>query len=193
MSSGEKFVKFDDPSCGLNPFTPLECPALKKVTTTQNILRHIGKMLMLLLRVPCLLFCLFVYWLTTFAKYMCLAPFLIRKFEQVTDWAIMKFFMQTSSYNSIKENYHREHPKYDFQKWQTGELKVEHVHGDVLICNQTSFVDWVFLCSSYSPIFTRIVIIKSGTGSTKAGLRILSGIEVLWSALGLVFPEERIE
>lgn len=72
-------------------------------------------------------------------------------------------------------------------------MVVEQTPGDVLICNQTSFVDWIFLLSNYSPILTKIVIIKSGTGSTKAGLRILSGTEVMWSALGLVFPEERVE
>ena len=44
-------------------------------------------------------------------------PYLIRKFEQLTDWCMMKFFMNSSSYNSIKESYHKDHPKFDFLKW----------------------------------------------------------------------------
>lgn len=193
MSTGEKFVKFDDPSCGLNPFTPLECKGLKTLTKTKNIFRHIGKMFLLIMRVPCLFMTLLLYAFAHFMKFLFLAPILIRKIEQLTDWVMMKFFMNTASYNSIKMVYHKDDPKYDFQKWQKGELEVEHQPADVLICNQTSFVDWVFLCSWYSPIFTKIVVIKTPAGSKKVGLRVLSNWETLWNALGLVFPEERIE
>ena len=42
----------------------------------------------------------------------------------------------------------------------------------------------------YSPIFTKIVIIKSDSGN-KAGLRVLSLFETFRNALGIVFPEER--
>lgn len=42
----------------------------------------------------------------------------------------------------------------------------------------------------YSPIFTKIVIIKSDSGN-KAGLRVLSLFEIFRNALGIVLPEER--
>jgi len=56
----------------------------------------------------------------------------------------------------------------------------------VFVCNNTSFVDWLYLNYRYSPCFTRIVIVDGN----KVGLRILGPIETIMSAIGLRFPEE---
>jgi len=69
-------------------------------------------------------------------------------------------------------------------------LSVQVQDADLLVCNQTCFVDWLYLIFRYSPTFTQIVIVKQPGGSTKAGLRILSGWELFKHAIGLKFPEE---
>ena len=66
---------------------------------------------------------------------------------------------------------------------------VTEVDGEVYVCNQTGFIDWVILMQKYSPVFTKIVVVESKNGERKAGLRVMSPFETMRSALGLVFPE----
>ena len=187
----EKFVKFDDPSCGLNPFMPLDNKAAKELSKALNILRHIGKVILILLRVPCLIITLLMLASCHLWKYLLFVPKLVRLAERLFDYVIMKFFMQTCSFNTVKESYHKDHPKFDFIKWQRNQLEVEHETGDLLICNQTSFIDFVYLMCNFSPIFTKIVILDSKHGSSKAGLRVMGTWETIWTALGIKMPEIR--
>lgn len=62
------------------------------------------------------------------------------------------------------------------------------LEGDVFVTNQTCFVDWLWLKLNYSPVFTKIVIVKA-QGNRKAGLRILGFFETIWHAIGIQFPE----
>jgi 1-acyl-sn-glycerol-3-phosphate acyltransferase len=101
--------------------------------------------------------------------------------------------MSISSFNGMKLTYHREHKDYDFVKLQKGELKVTVEEGDVYVCNQTCFADWIYLYSTYSPIFTKIVIYKPKNGETKVGLRKMGAFETIMSAIGIKFPEEVTE
>ena len=89
----EKFVRFDDPSCGLNPFMPLDNKGAKELSTVLNILRHIGKVVLVLLRVPCLIVSLIMLWSFHMWKYIFLVPRLIRYLERFFDFIIMRFFM----------------------------------------------------------------------------------------------------
>lgn len=98
--------------------------------------------------------------------------------------------LSVTSFNLNKETYHREDKGFDFVKWQKNQLQVTKLDGDVIIANQTCFIDWFFLKMQYSPIFTKIVIIKSDSGN-KVGLRVLSLYETFGNALGIVLPEER--
>ena len=67
---------------------------------------------------------------------------------------------------------------------------MKHVDGDVYVCNQTCFIDWVFLNMNYSPLFTKIVVIKKAPGQKEEiGLKVLGPIETILSAFGIVFPE----
>jgi hypothetical protein len=88
-------------------------------------------------------------------RYFLVLPPLVRLIERLLDGVVGRFMLQTVSVNSIKENYHREHEKYDFVKWQKGELVVEYEDSDVYLCNQTSFIEFLWLQSQYSPIFTK--------------------------------------
>lgn len=189
----EKFVRFDDPSCGLNPFMPLDNKGAKELSTALNILRHIGKVILIILRVPCLIVSLIMLLCFHCWKYLFLIPRLIRCLERFFDFVIMRFIIQTCSFNTVKESYHKDHPKFDFIKWQRNQLEVEFEAGDVLICNQTSFIDYAYLLCNFSPLFTKIVIINSNSGSAKAGLRVMSTWQTFWAALGIDHPEERNE
>lgn len=97
--------------------------------------------------------------------------------------------MISSSFNAITPQYHREHKDYDFVKLQKGELKFVMQEGDVYVCNQTCFADWLYLFHNYSPIFTQIVIVK-GAKANKVGLRKMGTWETIKAAMGISFPEE---
>ena len=66
---------------------------------------------------------------------------------------------------------------------------VEHRPAEVILCNSTSFIDYVKLVNLYSPCFTRIVFVELPNGESKTGLRILGPIETIFAAFGLAFPE----
>lgn len=71
-----------------------------------------------------------------------------------------KILISVSSFNNIKEFYHKDDKGFDFIKQQKGELTVKVLPGDVYICNQTCFVDYLFLLQNMSPIFTKIVVVE---------------------------------
>lgn len=59
--------------------------------------------------------------------------------------------------------------------------------GDLILSNQTSVLDFLFLEFAYSPVFTAIAF-DSETG--QVGLRKVGMFETLTFALGLKFPTE---
>lgn len=186
----EKFSKFDDPSCGLNPFIQLQKTLLKnqQLTGWQSNARFICKFFLLALRLPCIFLAMIMWFTLSFFKFFLLVPFLMRVMERFSDKMIAQLLLNVTSFNNIKEQYHREDASFDFTKWQKKELVVKKLDGDVFITNQTCFVDWLWLVLSYSPIFTKIVIVKA-QGNRKAGLRILGFFESIWHAIGIQFPE----
>lgn len=117
-----------------------------------------------------------------------MVPQLTRLAERFNDKLIAQLLMNVTSFNNVKEQYHREDDGFDFAKWQKGELTVKKLDGDVIICNQTCFIDWVYLVLNYSPIFTKIVIMRV-QGNKKVGLRPLGYFETVFHALGIKFPE----
>jgi hypothetical protein len=110
----EKYRKFDDPSNGLNPFTPLEVP--KKFEGWKKGCRFLLSVFFVLLRLPLLILCMFVFLSLHSLKYLLLIPRLIRWMECFTDSLIGQIVMTTCSIQRVKEMYHREHEKYDFAK-----------------------------------------------------------------------------
>lgn len=183
----EKYRKFDDPSCGINPFTPV--PPTDTLKGWKSVLRTILKVILTILRVPCIMLAVQLGFFLHGIKYVLMVPALIRYAERFIDNLITKLLMGTCSYNNLKEKYHREHEKFNFIKEQRNELVVEHVASDVIICNSSNFIEYVWLAQQYSPCFTRIVYVELPNGESKVGLRILGSIETIFSALGLSFPE----
>ena len=183
----EKYTKWDDPSNGLNPFTPLETKP--QFTNWKKYLRTALSVFFLLLRIPCILLSIFMLFACHAYKYIFLVPYLIRVLEKLFDSTCCKVMMNTASANSIKELYHKDDKGFDFVKSQKGELEVTHIEADVYITNQTCALDYLYLMQRYSPIFTKIVIVEKANGETKAGLRVLGPMQMITHSIGICFPD----
>lgn len=146
------------------------------------------KVFLLTLRLPCILLAIGMWWTLHLWKFFGIFPVVIRWFERFSDKMVAQLLLNVTSFNNIKEQYHREDDGFDFTKWQKNELVVKKLDGDVFITNQTCFVDWLYLILNYSPVFTKIVIVKA-QGNRKAGLRVLGLFETLFHAIGIKFPE----
>lgn len=110
----EKYRKFDDPSCGLNPFTPVEPPT--KLTGWKKHARYVVAWFLTILRAPCIWLALWVgLWLHGI-KYLFGVPAIIRWLECFSDGCYCKLILSTCSYTSNKESYHREHKEFNFIK-----------------------------------------------------------------------------
>jgi hypothetical protein len=74
-----------------------------------------------------------------------------------------------------------------FRKQERGELVVvdKISSEDVIICNNVSFLEYIFLEKAYGPVFTQVAS-KNGV----FGLRKLGLFEVPFAAIGLKFPPE---
>ena len=57
--------------------------------------------------------------------------------------------------------------------------------GDIIISNSLSFLDYIFLETKYSPLFTTLAFNKS---SGELGLTTLSFFSVISHAMGIKFP-----
>ena len=133
----EKFTKFDDPSCGLNPFIHLQksLPKNQQLAPWQAWARWICKGFLLALRLPCIFLALLMWWSLALFKYFLLVPILIRFMERFIDKMIAQLLLNVTSFNNIKEQYHREDASFDFTKWQKKELVVKKLDGDVFVTN----------------------------------------------------------
>lgn len=148
----EKYTKFDDPSCGLNPFTPLETKDDRHWVL--KILRKLLSVFLIVLRTPIFFICMLVgTWINTM-KYCLIATSLIRLVEKMINSLLGQLMMSSSSYTNFDQVYHREHKEYDFVKLQKGEVKFKMEEGEVYVCNQTCYIDWVYLWYMFSPTFT---------------------------------------
>ena len=129
----EKYRKFDDPSNGLNPFTPNEIK--DKLTGARSVCRSILTVVFVLLRFPLVVLALVVsIWLHT-CKYALLVPSLIRWFELFIDSLIGKLLLSVFGFNNVKIQLNKEHKDYDFIKAQKNELVIKETEAEVYVCN----------------------------------------------------------
>jgi len=94
----EKFRKWDDSSCAINPFTPL--PTKDNFSPFVKILRFLLGILIVSIRIPCLLLLLFAYRIFHSVKYLFGLPILVRFAERLIDNFLCKLFLQVFSYNA---------------------------------------------------------------------------------------------
>ncbi|CDW91471.1 UNKNOWN [Stylonychia lemnae] len=146
----EKYRKFDDASCGINPFVPLPEQKLSSALVV---------------------------------------PILIRMAERLFNYCLCKMILSGFRAGQTKASYHPEHKDFDFIKNEKGELSVvdKITSNDVIICNNVSLIDYLFLEMAYAPLFTAVAVNKQ-TG--KYGFRKLSMLEIPFHAIGIKFPQE---
>ena len=111
----EKYTKWDDPSNGLNPFTPLIPKS--KLYGISSILRSLITVFFLLIRVPCVIIVFVIYTTLHAAKFFLLVPALIRLVERFLDYLCGKMLLSVSSYNRVNIEYHKEDDAFDFVKF----------------------------------------------------------------------------
>ncbi len=112
-------------------------------------------------------------------------PVLIRIFERLLNYLFGKMLLTVFSVNTVRTSYHPDHKDFDFIKNERGELRVKDVirRGDVLLCNQVSLLDFIFLEMNYSPIFTAVCF-----DGKRYGLRRIGMFELPFYAMGVKFP-----
>jgi hypothetical protein len=110
----EKYRKFDDASCGKNPFTPIEPE--DKFSGWKYYLRQVMNVFLILLRVPCIFIMVWMYILMHSFKYTIGVPAIIRWVERTIDNLCMKVILSTCGYNVFKKTNHREHKDWSWEK-----------------------------------------------------------------------------
>ena len=75
------------------------------------------------------------------------------------------------------------------RKQERGELKVRDVIGqtDIIVSNQVSMLDFIFMEMAYAPVFTAVC-----TRNGKYGLRKIGMLELPWYAMGIKLPREEL-
>ena len=129
----EKYRKFDDKSCGINPFTP-HIPE-KKNEGWKVYARILVSAILVVMRLPALIMVFSMYHFFALLKYVMLIPYVVRKFERVTDGMFFRMILNTSSFNNFAETVHRDDKDFDFVKFQKGTLEVKETAADLYICN----------------------------------------------------------
>ena len=110
------------------------------------------------------------------------------------NWTHGKLLLSTYASSKVKETFHQKDEEFNFIKQKKGELHVDarkHIRSkdlNILLCNETCIIQFVYLMTTYAPLFTTMDFDdKSG----KAGIRALGMFEIVWRACGIKFPEKR--
>lgn len=153
-------------------------------------------MILFLIKMPFLLMTLALALIVNLAKYLVsslvasfrcqlVVPILIRVAERFFNFVFGKMLMTVFSVNTIVKSYHQDHKDFDFIKNERGDLRVRDVigAGDVLLCNQVSLLDFVYLEMTYSPVFTAVATDGKGFGLRRIGI-----LELPFFAMGIKFP-----
>lgn len=87
------------------------------------------------MRLPAILMVISMYHFFALLKYVMLIPYLVRKFERLTDGMFFRMILNTSAFNNFAETVHRDDKDFDFVKFQKGTIEVKEVAADLYICN----------------------------------------------------------
>jgi len=66
---------------------------------------------------PCIFLVYFMYCFMHALKFILLVPAVIRLCERFIDYMCAKMVLNVTSFNNIKESYHKEDDNFDFVKW----------------------------------------------------------------------------
>lgn len=180
----EKFRKFDDASCGVNPYVP-----------RKEAKRPIWQLLFKVILVPVLVLVkgagfglLFSIWsIMHLLKHVLIVGPLVRVMERLIDKLLGSLFLSFLGTNAPQHTLHQDDAGYspDPKKREANIFRVGIEPGDVVICNQASILDTLYLICNYSPVFTQIA-----TNGKRVGFRVLGFYERMTHGLGIGHPQE---
>jgi len=188
----EKFRKFDDASCGINPFVPVAETGYRPIYI--RIPRTLFSILIFIIKLPLILFVLLNIMVLTILKYVFVLPVIIRPIERIFTWMFTKIIMMVCSANHAERRVHPDHLSFDFIKANKGELFVDDSgmftdKRQLILSNHINPMDFVYLAHHYCPVFTKVVMYTDTEGKQRAGIRELGMFEVVSHAIGLRFPQ----
>ena len=120
-----------------------------------------------------------------------MVPLLIRLMERLIDLLVGYIIQQLFALMRRSETYHKEDANFDFIKSKKGLLSVSrgnHIkpmsEATLLLCNDTSVLEHVWLMTTFSPV----LVVMDFDAEGKAGLRCIGALERVTRACGISFP-----
>ena len=121
----EKFRKFDDPRCGVNPFIPLveksrPVWAIIPRIVSRNFLTLYAQFLsclLFLIKVPFLFFVLSFHYICSYRKFVFIHPKLVRLFERITSYGNCRMLLSVFNFTKVQTRFHGSHPEFDYLKF----------------------------------------------------------------------------
>lgn len=178
----EKYRKFDDASCGVNPFIP-------RKETRRPIWMWLFKIILVPMLVLCkfltMLIVLVVFSLLHLLKHVLVLSPVKRAFERLVDLLLGSMLIGLLGSNATQMNLHPDdtgyHPNPAKRKFDKGKIQ----NGHLIIANSVCIIDTIFLIQQFSPIFTQIVKTNG-----KYRYRVLGFFERFFVGMGINFPED---
>ena len=150
--------------------------------------------LLLLIKVPFVLFLFAGYAITEILKYALVFPAAVRAFERGSNFLLFHILLQAFATQNSREHFHKLHADFSFLKDASGEQTVNRrkyiksAEPTVILSNHASLIDWLFLMKHFSPVFTQVDLRPDG----QMAIRPLSGIETAQTAIGIRFPSQKL-
>lgn len=149
----EKFRRFDDPSCGVNPFviprTPLSlCARLAK--TLVNLLIFPPKFLLFLLTFAFLCIAKLSLSIVSFTNTKIFIKSLRRKLERISSSILCSIMLcLVGVYSTDHKFYHYTHPKHSYHhtlnKTAGTDFQDDTGPGDLILATQSTFIEYLVL------------------------------------------------
>lgn len=99
----EKYRKFDDPSCGINPFMPL---IEQKRPLLVKIVKLIIVPLFIVIKIPFIFILLTMLFILNILKHVLIVPVLIRILERIQNFFLCKILLTAFGVNNFRGCYH---------------------------------------------------------------------------------------
>ena len=142
---------------------------------------------------PVLAFVLFFALVASYAKNLLVLPALIRPLERCLNYMFFRTLITQFGANKSTLRFHGQHKDFNYLEFSQGRNVPNHSNyireGDktIILSNEASLLDYLYLCTSFSPDFVQIDLLSND----QMGLRILGRWELLKKAIGVTLPQPR--
>ena len=142
---------------------------------------------------PVLAFVLFFALVASYAKNLLVLPALIRPLERCLNYMFFRTLITQFGANKNILRFHGQHKDFNYLEFSQGRNVPNHSNyireGDktIILSNEASLLDYLYLCTSFSPDFVQIDLLSND----QMGLRILGRWELLKKAIGVTLPQPR--